>query len=87
MLQNIVVVDRLLEQAAGRDARIYGCGSGIRQSEERIPFDLTEESAVDFDARIRTDHLQVEDDTARFHRLNHVAKNVTTSSGSTHQSD
>lgn len=74
--EDVVVVDGLLEQAAGGNERVDCCRRGVGLSEDRPAIDFAEKPAASLDSRIRPDHLQVKNRTSWPDRCNHVAQDV-----------
>ena len=69
MLAHVVVVDRLLNEVSGGDSSVDGrC--------QRLPVNLGDDVPIPLDLRVRPDHLQVEHDPARHHRLEHSTQDV-----------
>ena len=80
VLENVMVVDSLLDQLTGGHGRVDGCrGSvdgcrgSVRLREQWLSVKLADESPTDLDVRVRSDHLEVEDDTAYLHCVDHMA--------------
>jgi hypothetical protein len=60
VLADIVVVDGFLTETAVIDRCVDCRCRGIGEAEEWLPVDLAHKLAIDFYARVGTDHLQVE---------------------------
>jgi len=71
-----MVVDGFLDELTGGYGGIDGCRGGVRFREEWLSVKLTNESLADLDARVRPDHLEVEDEPARLHCVDHMAQDV-----------
>jgi hypothetical protein len=71
-----MVVDSLLDQLAGGHGGIDCCRGRVRLREEWLSVKLADESSTDLDVRVRSDHLEVEDDTACLHCVDHMAQDV-----------
>jgi hypothetical protein len=76
VLARVVIVDRLLDQAALGDECIDGRGGGVSEAKEGLAVDLAHDSTVDLDARVGPDHLQVEHEPARPDCADHIAQDV-----------
>jgi hypothetical protein len=75
-LENVVVVHRLLEETTRRDQGLNGRDGRVCLPEERLTVDLEDDPAVDLDARIRADHLQVQDKATELDRFEHATQDV-----------
>jgi hypothetical protein len=73
VLENVMVVDSLLDQLTGGHGGIDCSRGSVRLREEWLSVKLADESPTDLDARVRSDHLEVEDDTACLHCVDHMA--------------
>ncbi len=76
VLAYVVVVDCLLDQPAGGNEIIDGRGGGVSLVKKRLAVDLAQHSTVALDARVRPDHLQIEQQPARPHCVEHIAQDV-----------
>ncbi len=66
MLANVVIVDRLLDEQSDADECVYRIGCSIGGPEERLAVELAGDLPGDFDDRVWSDDLQVEDASAGF---------------------
>jgi hypothetical protein len=73
---HIVIVDRLLEQTALGDQRVYRRGCCVGLAQQFGCDELAYDPSVGLDPRLGADHLQVKDDPAGFDRLDHLAQDV-----------
>ena len=73
VLENVMVVDSLLDQLTGGHGGVDGCRGSVRLREQWLSVKLADESPTDLDVRVRPDHLEVEDDTACLHCVDHMA--------------
>jgi hypothetical protein len=76
VLKHVVVVDGLFDEPAGGYGGVDGCDGRVRFGEEWLSVKLTDESSVGLDARVRSDHLEVENEPPCLHRVDHVAQDV-----------
>jgi hypothetical protein len=76
VLENVMVVDSLLDQLTGGYGCVDGCRGRVRLREEWLSVKLADESPADLDARVRSDHLEVEDEPTCLHRVDHMAQDV-----------
>jgi hypothetical protein len=73
---DIVIVDRFLDQPTVGDRGIDCMGRCVSLREERAAVDLADKHAIELDARVRSNHLQVKNDSARLHSADHIAEDV-----------
>jgi hypothetical protein len=76
VLENVMVVDGLFDELTGGYGGVDGCRGRVRLYEKWLSVKLADESLADLDARVRSDHLKVEDEPACPHRVDHVAQDV-----------
>jgi hypothetical protein len=71
-----MVVDGLFDELTGGNGGVDRCRGRVRLREEWLPVKLADESPADLDARVRSDHLEVEDEPACLHCVDHMAQDV-----------
>ncbi len=71
-----MVVDSLLDQLTGGYGGVDGCRGRVRFRKEWLPVKLADESPADLDARVRSDHLEVEDEPVCLCCVDHMAQDV-----------
>jgi hypothetical protein len=76
VLENVMVVDSLLDQLTGANGGVDGGHGSVRLREEWLTVKLADELPIDLDARVRPDHLEIEDDTACLDCVDHMAQDV-----------
>ena len=76
VLENVMVVDSLFDELTGGYGGVDGCHGRVRLCEEWLSVKLADESPADLDARVRSDHLEVEDEPACLHCVDHMVQDV-----------
>jgi hypothetical protein len=76
ILEDVVVVHALVQQAACFDCRVDRGNGRVGRAEERLRVDDADDRTVDLDDGLRADHLQVEDESRRGDRVDHLTQDV-----------